>query len=437
MHIRQIHIQNLRSIRELRVTFDQNEYAGWHVFIGDNGSGKSTLIRAASLCLTGPIEAPALRQDWNTWLPPNDHSGFVSLYVHQDTRVDIATGRGKQVKNFYIDPRISLIRDLHEPTKVSLHATSKRGQNSPYRYLWGSGRGWFSAAYGPFRRFAGGDKGYEKLYYSNPRLARHLSAFGEDVALSECLEWLQHLHIKSLEQHPEGDLLGLVTAFVNSGGLLPHNTVLDSVSSDGVAFRDGNGCVVPVTQLSDGYRSVLSMTFELLRQLILDYGADPVFAPIRSGNCVIDLPGVVLVDEIDAHLHPSWQRRIGQWFTKFFPNLQFIVTTHSPLVCRAAERGTVWRLARPGEDEPTRRVTGSELQQLFFGNILEAYETELFGENISRSDASREKLSRIAQLNQKAVHGSLSDAEQVELKELRSALPTNAASLTIAGSADP
>ena len=50
-------------------------------------------------------------------------------------------------------------------------------------------------------------------------------------------------------------------------------------------------------------------------------------------------PGVVLIDEVDAHLHPTWQRRIGLWFREHFPKLQFIVSTHSPLICQAATVG--------------------------------------------------------------------------------------------------
>ena len=52
--------------------------------------------------------------------------------------------------------------------------------------------------------------------------------------------------------------------------------------------------------------------------------------------------GVILIDEIDAHLHPAWQKRIGFWLKAHFPNIQFIVTTHSPFICQAADiiRGT-------------------------------------------------------------------------------------------------
>ena len=46
----------------------------------------------------------------------------------------------------------------------------------------------------------------------------------------------------------------------------------------------------------------------------------------------------MLIDEIDAHLHIAWQKRIGFWLKEHFPNIQFIVMTHSPFVCQAANR---------------------------------------------------------------------------------------------------
>ena len=74
----------------------------------------------------------------------------------------------------------------------------------PRRYIWGENDGWFSVSYGPFRRFTGGSQTYEKLYYSNPRLAPHLTAFGEDVALTEAVAWLKLLHVRHLEEKRRG-----------------------------------------------------------------------------------------------------------------------------------------------------------------------------------------------------------------------------------------
>jgi predicted ATP-binding protein involved in virulence len=177
--------------------------------------------------------------------------------------------------------------------------------------------------------------------------------------------------------------------------------------------------------MSDGLRSILSLTFELIRQLIRFNGANRVFEQIKQGKMIIDLPGVVLVDEIDAHLHPTWQTRIGQWFTQYFPKLQFIVTTHSPLVCRACEKGSIWRLAAPGSDQASGEVTGLDRDRLIYGNVLDAYGTELFGQEVERSEHSKEKLERLAQLSQLSAFGKISETEKKEMNQLRKILITD------------
>jgi predicted ATP-binding protein involved in virulence len=64
---------------------------------------------------------------------------------------------------------------------------------------------------------------------------------------------------------------------------------------------------------------------------------------------------------IDAHLHPTWQKNVGKWFQDRFPNIQFIVTTHSPLICQAATHGSVWHLPHPGSDEKGGMGSGKDL----------------------------------------------------------------------------
>jgi hypothetical protein len=266
-----------------------------------------------------------------------------------------------------------------------------------------------------------------KVYYSNPRAAAHLSVFGEDVALTEAIEWLKDLHVKSLEgSHNVSSnsefapsVLESLKSFLNEGGLLPHGARLDSISSDGVFFTDGNGIKVDVAQMSDGYRSILSLTFELIRQMVRSYGAEAVFTNFSQGRYQIDLPGVVLIDEIDAHLHPTWQARIGEWFTFVFPKIQFIVTTRSPLICRAAEKGSIWRLRAPGSPQESGKVTGADRDRLLFGDLLDAYGTELFGRNITQSQSGQEKTEELAKLNMKSFKEKLSKSEKEKLAELK------------------
>jgi hypothetical protein len=284
------------------------------------------------------------------------------------------------------------------------------------------------------------------IFKSSPRAAAHLTVFGEDIALTEALNWLKDLDRRRLKQkesvknsianEPENGFLNedekifeSVKLFINKSGLLPHQSNFDSIDIDGdVVFKDGNNNLVKVTEMSDGYRSILSLVFELIRQLTVSYPIDKVFANIRSDSKKIDIPvpGVVLIDEIDAHLHPTWQTRIGEWFTQYFPNIQFIVTTHSPLICRACEKGTIWRLTAPGSDFKSGEIKGIEKDRLVFGNILDAYGTEVFGQSPVRSGRTDEKLARLGRLNMLSAFGKINEEEEKERIQLQKILTTDA-----------
>jgi len=423
MYLDRIRIENIRSISILEWQIPLGvSPAGWHVILGDNGSGKSTLMRSIALALVGVEEAGALRQDWNQWLTYGKPSGSIRLDLTYDDKFDKFSGSGPKPRN-YLLPVILKFKRQEELVKIS----RPRGSTyNPDRHVWSKKGGWFSVAYGPFRRFSGGDLNYSKLFFSNTRLAAHLSVFGENIALTESLSWLQDLQFRKLENRPEARLIDYIQRFINQKDFLPNQVRLESISSKGVEFIDSNGYRLPVENLSDGYRSILCMTFELIRQLSIVYGADSIF---DKGSTHIISPGVVLIDEIDAHLHPTWQKQIGIWFRKYFPKIQFIVTTHSPLVCQAAAEGTVFHLSQPGSDESANMVKGEALNRLIYGNVLEAYGTELFGQNVTSSDAAKVQIRRLAELNQKELYQSLNKNEKLEQQSLRSTFPTKAGAI--------
>jgi len=313
--------------------------------------------------------------------------------------------------------------------RIEVAATT--GQQKAARSIWGTNTGWFSASFGPFRRFTGGDQAFDRLFYSNPRLASHLSAFGEDVALTEGLRWLRELRVRQLENNgEEGLLLNKLIDFLNNSELLPHGAKIVDVRSEEVAILDANGARVVVEQMSDGYRSILSMIFEILRQMTRAYGVPEIIQALDIDAGAVRLPGVVSIDEVDAHLHPSWQKEIGPWFRRCFPEIQFIVTTHSPIICRNAT--TVWRLGNPGANEPAERIEGTQLNRLIHGSILDAYGTEFFGHDIARSEDSKDLLQELAVLNRKAMRSGLDAIERARMHELRGMLPTTAATTAAA-----
>ena len=435
MYITRLSIRNIRSIRELDLQLLDHECAGWHVILGANGAGKSSVIRSIALALIGPVEAVALRQNWDTWQRQKASDGSIEIAIKPDSE-DFPT-------NFPGKPEKAMPAGLQLKGGASASANPSMGIESygasaaivlealpttdpmMQSFVWkpqASG-GWFAASFGPFRRFSGGDRQFESLYRSNPRLASHLSAFGEDVALTEGLRWLQTLRVRSLEATAGAEpLLRRLIQFLNQSGLLPHGAMLSDVRSEFIVVKDAAGAEISIEQMSDGYRSILSMIFEILRQMTTIYGHERVTKAIDPQAGKVDLPGVICIDEIDAHLHPSWQRDIGPWFTRCFPKLQFFVTTHSPIICRNAT--SVWRLPEPGSDEMPSRISGTALQRLIYGSILDAYGTGYFGEDVVISDESKEKQEELAKLNRKALRVRLSPEETEKLTKLRAMLPT-------------
>lgn len=419
MYLQRIEIENIRSIARF-VWQAPPDPAGWHVLIGDNGAGKTTILRSIALALLGTgAEANKLREDFRRWVQHRKEHASVRLQLHRDPDYD---------------PGDSATSDDGDYIYALLYAQDNGFQriDRSVDKAYDAGRGWFSASYGPFRRFVGDDEEDRELSRTSPRLARHITLFGDRYALSGCIPWLIALKHRELaarnqgagDDHPDLRALSAVVAFVNQPRFLPHGTRLSEITADDVRFLDGNDAPVTLQELSDGYRSVLGMTLELLRQLLGAYELDRVFDPAHPTQ--VSAPGVVLIDEVDAHLHPTWQRDIGDWLRRHFPRIQFLVTTHSPIVCRAAIRGSVYRLPGPGTDETARRIEGAELDRLLYGNVLDAYGTGIFGADVTRSQEGTRRLHRLGELNVKELDQGLTPEEEDEQERLRAAMPTAA-----------
>lgn len=408
MYITEIELENIKNIEKLEVKFPE-PYHGWHVFIGDNGSGKTTFLQAISLVLTfGDDGSFSLNL---TDINGKDKEWRIELKLFIDTEMD------KWSNNYPFD--------IWKKLYLTYSNKGRKPQTGGNVLLYGAIKGFFSASYGPYRRFSGGSENFIKLFENYPRTAAHLSLFNEGVSLSISLKWLVQLNYKRLEGNKEAKIiLETVEYFINSetvAALLPYSSKLSKVSSDGVFIRHADGTEINILTTSDGFRSILSMTLELIRYMIAIYGLEKVFPPDNPTPETITLPGVVLIDEIDAHLHPTWQTRVGDWFTARFPALQFIVTTHSPLICRACEKnnGMIFRLAAPGSNISSGEVTGRDKQKLIYGHILDAYDTELFGENIEQSPHAAELKQRLAELNMKKTLRIITDEEEILRKELK------------------
>ena len=248
------------------------------------------------------------------------------------------------------------------------------------------------------------------------------SLFDESVSLVDAVDWLIEQRLYELEDRP-GASEFLETMMVLLGhGLLPDGFRISKVDSDGLWVSHQNS-EFPLREMSDGYRAVTALVVDIVRQMSDSY--DELKLEYRGGVPTLPYPGVVLIDEVDAHLHVSWQKVIGTWLKEHFPDIQFIVTTHSPYICQSADPGGLIRLPAPGEPRPPRVVSQDLYERVVYGSGDDAVLTELFGVDTPYSAEAERMRRRLGDLEIKVLNGSASDEERDEYKTLSTTLTSS------------
>ncbi len=164
--------------------------------------------------------------------------------------------------------------------------------------------------------------------------------------------------------------------------------------------------------LSSGFKSCLSILFGIIKEVEFRFTG----VPIR----VEDFAGVVLIDELELHLHPEWQARIAGVLTRIFPMIQFIVTTHSPHIIQAAEPNQIIALEFRDRTVALRPLPGTPLG--FKGWTLDEVLTDVMGMHDTRTEVLRDLLEAFS----KAIaEDNYTKAEEVFAELDRSLHPEN------------
>ncbi len=409
MYIDKVHLKNIRGFESLE--FDlcrgNGKYAGWTVFTGDNGAGKSTLLKAIAVALTGRDIARSLQPSFHRWIREGagGQEATIELMILPEKGVDEFSEKGNTAYKKF--PATVILKNGGKDTTVELPANAGTKTTLVQRGLWSAAaRGWFSCGYGPFRRVFGASQEATRLMVS-PTTERFVTMFQEAASLYEVDQWLRNLSHKKLEgRSPEsGQQLDLLLEILQDD-LMPNQITVDRVDSGGLWLRDRNGLQLAWGEMSDGYRAALALLADILRHLIAAYGLDGMAERGNDGKLRIVRSGVVMIDEIDAHLHPEWQREIGFWLKRHFPNIQFLVTTHSPIICQAADENGLFVLPEPGSGDAPRALTTDEYKKVISSRPDTILLTPAFGLQNTRSPRAVEGRAEYAKLMAKKRAGA-------------------------------
>lgn len=440
MYLQEITLRNIKCFEHLTLDFsetihhprDVGAIRRWTTLFGMNGLGKSTLLQAMGIVLAGPSAVKELMPVADGWVRKGCGYGEIEAKLLW-TEGDAPMKRPRKSTPFAIrylipgDDSTKLPETLTEKPnpgeivawsgkddpKTKEGYTKDRGmlQETAYQERVG---GWLSCGYGPFRRLSGGSEFANNIVAKGRRAARFVTLFREDAAVTNAAEWIVALHNESRDDGDSAKALESVRSALRDK-LFPESVEL-IVDSKKVQLKRTGQEPCSFQDLSDGYRSMLSLSVDLLRWLTKVY-------PDKSD--VMNCSGVVLIDELDTHLHPKWQREIGFWLREKFPNIQFIVGTHSPFLAQVTEEAPTDPLdMRPSSNIKLISTPGgvSAVHAQENARVLspeQILQGELFSMESVLSPPVERKLERLVQLKQKQTGSTLGSEEAEELKRLQ------------------
>lgn len=366
MYIRSLQAKHLKRLRDLQLNFTQpdGQPRMWTVLIGENGTGKTSVLHAIALAAAGRLRV-------------NDLAGSVFAHLrdrrlsraHMEIRAqfgfgeisladkDIHPDRPKDVPaNDVLTSRVHL-----DARETSLRAESWYGtaaepgapdplDNARARET----RLWFVAGYGVRRALPTSGRVPD---LSRPSVDRMKPLFDADYPLTST-SFLSHFGSRQLKARQYSAILRDVIIHT---GLLPSDIQHLELRGQGGVSRatdllerdrfeqkmGGHNVRVPAVALAHGYQSTIAWVADLVGHILLE--AD---ASVRPQ----DYEGLVLIDEIDLYLHPSWQARLIPALRKTFPKLQFVATTHSPAVLATLAPHEVIRLQADPDTGDVRQI---------------------------------------------------------------------------------
>lgn len=320
----------------------------WTVFLGNNGTGKTNLLR----CIANM--QPQLVDVTNDASRNQDIPNFLmKLHVTYENESAPDTN---DISPLQYQPKVV---DRYNGDQYSVNAHFVRGIahsksvregktcHDLFKHLGGPFSQQTKIGYGKTANYVDDDAALQHVKIFGYGIGRRVeksglnavqtdavaSLFSENVTLMDLEDWLLQLKLAASvgkQKEKAKKRLELLEQVFSTSGILPGlkgfelKTDVDSLNSH-IEFRNEEG-TFRLKELGSGYQCMLSWLFDFCKRMFDLYPNS--INPLHEA-------AIVLIDEIDLHLHPKWQRTLLKDLSAFFPNVQFIVSTHSPLIVQS------------------------------------------------------------------------------------------------------
>ncbi|MBM4343415.1 MAG: AAA family ATPase [Deltaproteobacteria bacterium] len=341
MIVTRLKLTNVRGVEDAEFAFK----AGLNLIVGVNGVGKTTALDVLRICFSRvlPGLTPSLakamsfersdiclgfpflnavahfsvaqeeyvfeRREWRETVAADDEENLAKLR-REIIETERPRERARKLLRELATPQSLVDSDFYSPDKAALRTALSKAA-LPLAVFYSTNRSVITAT-----QSKGKSVGGQAAAYTEALLPRSWN-------IEQFADWIRAQEAMAKERENAGRHVAAMKAAATR--FLPECTDLSAGKKKGDSLTvTKGGLELDVRQLSDGERGVLGVVLDLARRLAQ---VNP-----ESNDPLADGQAVVLVDEIDLHLHPKWQRQIIRNLEATFPRCQFIATTHSPQV---------------------------------------------------------------------------------------------------------
>lgn len=416
MFLSKIHIENFKGIQKADFTFTKS----MNLIVGNNGAGKTSILEAIAVALGGFLAGiegvntihfskDEIRRE-NQLLGTGSNNIVYRTPIKVDADIEID---GKLFSFTRQKKSVSSSRSTVEPRDICKKAESMANDTKSVLPI---------ISYQSFSRISNQKKDKWEDPFSDD--------FSRVVGYTDCLEeasntkmltnWckkMDHISWQMNKKITEYEAVKLAAARFMQVMMEKDNICIyyDKRTEELMYACDSEQ--LPIRLLSSGFRTLLGMVLDIAYRMA-------ILNPDLLENIVLSTPGIVLIDEIDMHLHPNWQWKVVKALQTTFPMVQFIATTHSPIIMASCKNENMIMLNpvdqfidMPSEVCQERTVKGWQVN-----DVLEQYMNSCY-----RDPETMERLKDLTALAKKKLKHTISEQELLEyhsiIKELSELLP--------------
>ena len=359
MYLKSLELHNFRCFEDVKIDFHKN----LTVIIGENGSGKSSIMEGIAIALSSMFvkmdglssrkidKSQARLKAYEVGSTKDVQEQYpvivkaaASVLTQSNNKeiewsrsIDSSSGQTKYGDaNKIISLGVDYQKALREGnTQISLPIIAYYGTGR----LWDYHRNKQTDVFEKSNRLNG-------LFEKSNRLNGYIDCVDGTANVKLMMNWFMKMTIQKYQNQEMGlgnipeleavysameECYSRITGYKNikmQYSMITKELEVAYINESGYAMR------IPINQLSDGYKSMISLVADIAYRMA-------VLNPQFLGNICKNTDGVVLIDEVDLHLHPAWQQRVLGDLMAIFPKIQFIVSTHAPAVINTVERESI------------------------------------------------------------------------------------------------